>query len=230
LYAGVGSSCNACDPELDATRATIQVMDLDGRNMHAKAIHIRNPIALAIDPPTRVLWAGNAGQDELPHGHPYEIFDAVGAHDGTVDYGWPYCYENRKRASPERDCANQTLPRVVFPAYDTPIGAAFYRAPASATYAFPAAYAGGAFVTLHGSWHKPAVPPRVGFVPLHGDDPGRPVDWSDPSKQWREFAGGFQEADGERVGRPTGIAVGPEGSLFVADDRAGAIYRIRPVK
>jgi glucose/arabinose dehydrogenase len=76
LYAAVGSSCNNCDPDLDATRATIQMMNLDGSAMTPKARHIRNAIALAVNPQTGTLWAGVAGQDELPHGHPYEMFDA----------------------------------------------------------------------------------------------------------------------------------------------------------
>ena len=83
-------------------------------------------------------------------------------------------------------------------------------------------------MTLHGSWHVPPVPPRVAFVPLDGDAPKSAVDWRDPSVQWREFAGGFQLESGRRIGRPTGVAVGSKGSLFVADDSAGVIYRIRP--
>jgi glucose/arabinose dehydrogenase len=68
----------------------------------------------------------------------------------------------------------------------------------------------------------------VVFVALSGDRPKTPVAWNDPSVQWQQFVGGFQLESGERIGRPTGVAVGPEGSLFVADDKAGAIYRIRP--
>jgi glucose/arabinose dehydrogenase len=230
LYASVGSSCDACDPELDATRATVQEMGLDGNGMHPKAIHIRNAIALAIDPATHVLWAGVAGQDELANGHPYEIFDPVGAHAGTVDYGWPHCYENRRAVKPGADCTHQIVPRVVFPAYETPIGAAFYPLHPTGRFAFPPAYRGAAFVTLHGSWHQPLVPPRVVFVPLDGDNPRKPVDWGDPHVQWRDFLSGFQASDGGRIGRPTGIAVGTDGSLFVADDSAGAIYRIRPTR
>jgi glucose/arabinose dehydrogenase len=228
VYAGVGSSCNVCT-ESDPTRATIQEFALDGGPTYAKAVHIRNAIALAIDPRGE-LWAGVAGQDELEHGHPYEIFDAVTRHQGVVDYGWPTCYENHRQATPGADCAHQTVPRVVFPAYSTPIGATFYPAKPAGRYAFPQKYAGGAFVTLHGSWHQPPVAPRVVFVPMHDGEPVKPVDWSNPDAQWREFAGGFQREDGSRIGRPTGIAVGSEGSLFVADDSAGVIYRIRPVR
>ncbi|HEV8020155.1 MAG TPA: hypothetical protein VGP41_02755 [Candidatus Lustribacter sp.] len=228
LYASVGSSCNNCDPDLDATRATIQAMDLDGTGMAPKARHIRNAIALATNPQTGTLWAGVAGQDELPHGHPYEIFDPVTLHAGVADYGWPYCYENHQAVG-GHDCSAQVVARVALPAYATPIGAAFYPQHPAGAHAFPEAYRGGAFVTLHGSWHQPPVPPRVVFIPMNGDQPKTAVDWNDPTTQWKEFVGGFQLADGRRIARPTGVAVGSDGSLFVSDDLDGGIYRIRPV-
>ncbi len=227
LYASVGSSCNNCNPDLDATRATVQEMNLDGSGMTAKARHVRNAIALAVNPQTGTLWIGVAGQDELPKGHPYEMFDPLTLHAGVADYGWPFCYENHQ-AVDGHDCSTQTVPRVVFPAYETPIGAVFYPLHPAGAHAFPDAYRGGAFVTLHGSWHAPPVPPRVVFVPMNGDDPKTPVDWNDPSAQWKEFIGGWQLADGRRRARPTGVAVAPDGSLFVSDDLDGGIYRIRP--
>lgn len=55
-----------------------------------------------------------------------------------------------------------------------------------------------------------------------------PVNRNDPTTQWSGFVYGFQLADGTtRIGHPTGVAVGPSGSLFVADDQTGNIY-IRP--
>ena len=227
LYAGVGSSCDNCDPDLDATRATVQEMDLDGTGMTVKARHIRNAIALATNPQTGTLWAGVAGQDELAKGHPYEIFDAISLHAGIADYGWPHCYENHKPVD-GKDCSAQVVPRVVMPAYATPVGAAFYPEKITARYAFPETYRGGAFVALHGSWHQPPVAPRVVFIPMRGDAPAKPVNWDDPSTQWQEFVSGFQTGGGDRIARPTGVAVGSDGSLFFADDSTGAIYRIRP--
>lgn len=233
LYASVGSSCNAC-AEADPTRATIQQMALDGSGMTARAVHIRNGIALAVNPATQTLWAGDAGQDYLPSGHPYEFFDGVTLHSGTADYGWPQCEENRHAYAAGANCSNTVAPLVEFPAYETIIGATFYPANQSGAYAFPAQYRGGAFVTMHGSWHTGAgggyvSPPRVAFVPMNADTPRTAVDWNDPSTQWSDFVSGFQLADGvTRIGRPTGITVGPEGSLFVADDQNGNIYRIRP--
>jgi glucose/arabinose dehydrogenase len=166
------------------------------------------------------LWAADIGQDYLPAGHPYEFFDDVSAHAAPVDYGWPFCYENRKQKPGTREnCANVAIPQVIFPAYESPIGAVFVR--------------GGAFVTLHGSWHGPAqglsgfLPPRVVFVPFKNGKPARAVDWSDPSKQWSEVIGGYQDGGTpHRSGRPSGITAAPSDDLFLADDQTGAIYRI----
>jgi glucose/arabinose dehydrogenase len=227
LYASVGSSCNACSPELDPTRATIQEMDLDGKAMHPRAVDIRNAIALAVQPGDGDLWAGVAGRDDLEHGHPYEIFDDVSSHGGTPDYGWLKCYDDRRPIG-NASCANVVVPKIVFPAYITPIGAAFYPTDGKGRYAFPAAYRGGAFVTLHGSWHTPLVAPRVAFVPFNGANPAKSIDWTNPNAQWRDFLGGCQAPNEARLCRPTGVAVGPDGSLFVSDDANGTIWRIRP--
>lgn len=228
LFVSVGSSCDACDPEIDSTRAAIFETGLEGGPLKLRAAHIRNAIALATNPDTRAVWAGVAEQDMLEHGHPYEVFDPFTVHDGVPDYGWPHCYENQRAVDAKRDCRSMTVARAVFPAYMTPIGAAIYPLHQTGKYAFPAAFAGGAFVGLHGSWHVPLVPPRVAFMALDGDTPKVPVDWNDPHAQWSDFLTGFQRPDGSRLGRPTGVAIGPEGSLFIADDRAGVIYRIRP--
>jgi glucose/arabinose dehydrogenase len=232
LYVGVGSSCNAC-AEVDPTRATIQTMGLDGSGMTTRAKRWRNAIALATDPASGAVWAGGAGQDDLAFGHPYEFMDAVSARPAGADYGWPDCEENRVAYTSGANCASQVVPALEFPAYSTIIGAAFYPAAQGGAYAFPAAYAGGMFVSLHGSWHQqgnaPFDPPHVAFVPFSGGAPARAVNWSDPSAQWNDFFTGFQDASGARIGRTTGVAVGPNGSLFVADDQTGAIFRIRPV-
>ncbi len=230
LYASVGSSCNACT-EIDPTRATIQQMNLDGSGMATRAIRIRNAMALAVDPQTNVLWAGGAGQDYLPSLHPYEFFDPVTLHPGIADYGWPECEENHNPFGSGANCTATIAPRVEFLAYSTIIGAVMYPKSASGPYAFPAQYRGGAFVAMHGSWHQPGgcyVSPRVAFVPMNGDTPLTAVDWSDPTKQWNDFITGFQPSCDTRIGRPTGIAIGPQGDLFVADDLTGSIYRIRP--
>ena len=239
LFAGVGSSCNACT-EADPTRATIQQMAPDGAQMQTRATRFRNAIAFATNPRTGTLWSGGAGQDGLPIGHPYEFMDAVTSHAGVADYGWPACEENRTAYQGGADCASTVAPLVALPAYSTLIGAVFYpdtgpNADAGAgalTHALPMTYRGALLVTAHGAWHQTGdrfySPPRVAMVAMNGDAPAVPVDWNNPERQWTELIGGFQLADGvTRVGRPTGIAVGARGSLFVADDQNGLVYRIR---
>jgi glucose/arabinose dehydrogenase len=241
LYAAAGSSCNATMDdgkpcaEVDATRAAVSAMSPDGSSFAQRAKRIRNAIALAVNPTTHSLWVGDAGQDDLPFGHPYEFLDDLSAHAGDADYGWPLCEENHRAYWPGADCANTVEPLVVLPAYSTIVGAAFYPERETGTYAFPPAYRGGLFVAAHGSWHRgpdgcAAAPPRVAFVAMRGDRPAKSVDWQNPAAQWANFLTGFQVGCTSRAGRATGVAVGSKGSLFVADDAAGAIYRIRPVR
>ena len=83
---------------------------------------------------------------------------------------------------------------------------------------FPRQYH-GLFVAFHGSWNR-SVPTgyKVVFVPLddHGNVAG-PV---------RDFATGWLHSTESRTGRPVGLAVGPDGALYVSDDTAGLLYRI----
>lgn len=244
LYASMGSSCNACTGETDPQRAAIWQMTTSGGSMTLLAKHIRNAIALAVDPATGHLWAGGAGQDNLATYHPYEYMDdvtaAAAAAGGVADYGWPYCEENhqlvRTGTGAPANCDAEAVPLVEFPAYITHIGAVFYPQSPSGAYALAPSYRGALLVTSHGSWHQPGgcyVAPEVDTVAMNGDTPAVAMTaWgaNDPTAQFTPLLSGFQPTCTTRIGRPTGIAVGPQGSIFVADDAAGAIYRIRPAK
>jgi glucose/arabinose dehydrogenase len=188
------------------------------------------------------------------NGHPYEWLDPLTTHAAPVDYQWPWCEENGQQltapdsssgsAPPGTNCHTMIVPSVRAPAYGTIMGATFYAPPAGATYAFPGTFRNGLFFTLHGSWHEdangiPVAVPQVVFVPIAaGDVPVYPMDWTgggSPYATWARnasgnpapFLNGFQTG-GTRIGRPAGLAVGPQGSLFISDDEAGKIYRIRP--
>jgi glucose/arabinose dehydrogenase len=241
LYVSAGSSCNATvddghEPcvEVDPTRAAVSML-LSNGTMKQRAHRVRNAIALAVNPQTGSLWIAGAGQDDLPFGHPYEFLDDLSLHNGNADYGWPECEENRHPYWPGANCANTIVPLVELPAYSTIVGAAFYPEKQRGPYAFPAAYRGVLFAAAHGSWHTDshgcyAAPPRVVVIAMRGDQPAIPVDWANPTRQWTNFVSGFQSGCRTRIGRPTGIAVGPKGSLFVADDASGSVYRIRPAR
>jgi glucose/arabinose dehydrogenase len=83
---------------------------------------------------------------------------------------------------------------------------------------FPAEYRGDAFAAQHGSWNRSK---RNGYelirVPLkHGHARG----------DYEDFLTGFTTPEGEVWGRPVGVTVGADGSLFVSDDGSKSIWRI----
>ena len=159
------------------------------------------------------------------NGHPYEWMDPISKHGGAADYMWPWCEENGTAVTaPDgtattppagTNCASMIVAPVRAPAYSTIISATFYAPPANATYAFPASYRGGMFMTLHGSWHEntsgvQVAVPEVVFVPITVNDlPAYPTDWSNggsPYQTWARnssgnpapFMNGFQQG-GTRV-------------------------------
>ncbi len=241
VYVAAGSSCNATMErgkpcaEVDPTRAAISGMKPDGAGFAQRAKRIRNAIALAVNQQTGSLWVGDAGQDDLPFGHPYEFLDDLSSHSGDADYGWPECEENHHAYIPGANCSHTIEPLVELPAYSTIVGATFYPLRQTGTYAFPQRYRGGLFVAAHGSWHTNGdgcnvAPPHVVFIAMNGDRPAKNVDWTNPTTQWTNFVTGFQSGCTSRNGRATGVAVGSQGSLFIGDDDAGKIYRVRPTR
>jgi glucose/arabinose dehydrogenase/mono/diheme cytochrome c family protein len=147
------------------------------------------------------------------------------------DYGWPECYhdafQQKLVLAPEYGgdggkaigpCANKLAPIAVFPAHWAPNAMVRYDKGQ-----FPAHYRGGVFIAFHGSWDRAPYPQggyNVVFQALNGDH---------AAGQCEIFADGFAGAEkspADAKHRPSGLAVGPDGALYVSDDVSGRIYRI----
>jgi glucose/arabinose dehydrogenase/cytochrome c5 len=147
-------------------------------------------------------------------GWPYSYWDPIKkAHMFAPEYGG----DNRKRVEPDP----YDKPVVAFPAHWAPIQMALYDGKQ-----FPAKYRGGMFVAFHGSWNRA---PRsqggynVCFVPF--DEQGL------PKGNYERFADGFAGVDeftrpGDARFRPAGVAVGPDGSLYIGETEKGRIWRV----
>jgi glucose/arabinose dehydrogenase len=105
-----------------------------------------------------------------------------------------------------------TPPTIGIQAHSAPLGLTFYTADA-----FGPEYANDLFVVQNGSWNRePPAPPKLLRIDFSDADPVSAQD----------FLTGFQDAQGNRWGRPAGVTVAPDGSLIVSDDQAGALYRV----
>jgi len=256
LYVDVASPSNACQEknripdspgknpcdEL-ATRGGIWRYDANKTDQKFSpaeryATGIRNGEGIAIDADGR-MFVTQHGRDQL-HANWPDIYKPD--QEATLpaeqmmllkkggDYGWPECYYDpfvdKLILAPEYGgdgkkagvCASKIAPVAAYPAHWAPNGLLHYDKPQ-----FPKRYRDGVFIAFHGSWDRAPYPQggyNVVFQPLSGDH---------VSGQCEIFADGFAGATKspqDAAHRPSGLAVGPDGTLYVSDDVSGRIYRI----
>jgi glucose/arabinose dehydrogenase len=249
MYVSIGSATNSCqqadrqdrspgkDPcrelerragiwQFSADRLGQQFSD--GRRF---ATGLRNPLALAIQPGTGKLFAAVHGRDQLGDNwgfspemnaeNPAEELVEVEQGD---DFGWPYCYysneQHKKVLAPEYGgdgkkvgrCASAKDPLLAFPGHWAPLALAFYQADLLGP-----DYKGGLFIAFHGSWNRAPLPQagyRVVFVPFSNGK---------PSGDYSTFATG---KGGPTELRASGLAVAPDGSLYISADQNEEIWRV----
>jgi glucose/arabinose dehydrogenase len=135
-------------------------------------------------------------------------------------YGWPWYFigghEDPRHAGSRPDLKDEvTVPDVLMQAHSAPLQMVFYNRDNN----FPSEYKGSAFVAMHGSWNREKL---TGYkvVRLLFDGNGK------PTGEYEDFMTGFVISDTEVWGRPVGVAVANDGSLFVTEDGSGTIWRV----
>ncbi len=221
LYVGVGSNSNIAENGIAAEDKRAAVLEIDPASGATRvyASGLRNPVGLAWQPRSGTLYAVINERDELGSDLVPDYLTSV--REGAF-YGWPYSYYGQHvdtRLKPPRPdlVATAIAPDYALGAHVAPLGLAFNTASG-----WPAPYADGAFVGLHGSWNrKPLNGYKVAFVPF--------VDGK-PSGAMADVLTGFLDAGDNAHGRPVGVAIDKRGGLLVADDVGNAVWRVSPAK
>jgi len=218
LYVSAGASCNVCT-EKDPRRAAVVEMNEDGSEAHLFATGLRNAVGLAFNERSATVWVTDNGRDWLGDDLPPDEIDDLGPTGG--DFGWPFCYGNRVPdtsfgGTAER-CRLTVPPRVELAAHSAPLGLAFYSGSM-----FPPEYRGDLFVAFHGSWNR-SVPTGYKVVRVKMQESGEPERVEDFITGWLPPG---ETRRGKWMGRPVGLAIGADGSLYISDDGSGSIYRV----
>ena len=218
LYVGIGSNSNAGENGLGWEKDRARIVAIDPATGEARpfATGLRNPVGLAFEPQTGVLWAVVNERDELGSDLVPDYLTSV--RDGAF-YGWPFSYWGRhvddrvKPQNPEAVAA-AIPPDYALGNHVAPLGLAFAQGAL-----LPEQFRTGAFIGEHGSWNRdPLGGYKVVFVPFaQGKPSGLPI----------EVLTGFVEG-GEARGRPVGVAIDKAGALLVADDVGNTVWRVSP--
>jgi glucose/arabinose dehydrogenase len=203
-------------------RANLLVTDPEGKApLKVFAAGIRNPVGIAIEPVTGMVWTSTNERDGLGDDLVPDYVTSV--QEGGF-YGWPWYYmgrhEDPRQKGVRPDLAEHSLvPDVMLQAHSAALEIAFYTA-TSGPAVFPADYRGDLFVALHGSWNRNS---RTGYKVVRAK-----LRNGKATGEYEDFLTGFV-ADARGVwGRPVGVAVAKDGALLVAEDGNSTIWRVSP--
>ncbi len=217
LFIAIGSRGNI--GEEDLPRASVQRLDLATNQLSTFASGLRNPVGIEFHPRSKSLYVTVNERD----GYGEELVpDYLTAVEKGDFFGWPYAYAGTY-ADPEYGARRPDLvaraktPDLLFQSHSAPLGLAFYTGQM-----FPEEFHGDGFVAFHGSWNA-ARPRGYKIVRIGFDSAGI------PATAYENFATGFWASGEGRAqvwGRPAGLAIGKDGSLLIADDTGGVVWRI----
>lgn len=218
LYISAGSTCNVCN-ESNPENATLLRASPDGKQRSIFASGLRNTIGFDWQPRTGELWGMDHGIDFLGDDEQQEELNKL---ELGKQYGWPHVYGAGSiypQSTPVGDISKEewkarSAPMALgYTAHAAPMQLLFYRGAN-----FPAEYQGDAFVTMRGSWNR-STPSGYEIVRVRFAD--------GQAKAIEPFVGSFLTDGGKtHIARPVGLAMAKDGSLLMADDANGVLYRI----
>jgi len=178
------------------------------------ATGVRNSVGGDIDPRTGQFWFTENARDWMSDEIPSDKLNRIGRIG--EHFGYPYCHQGDlpdPKFAMGRKCEEFTAPVLKLGAHVAPLGMKFYTGNQ-----FPAEYRNNIFIAQHGSWNRRKYQgARIMRVVVDPDGKN--------AKQ-EVFAEGWLTGDQDYSGRPADVLVARDGSLLIADDWAGAIYRI----
>ena len=218
MYVSVGSHSNNDDPDnnpREARRADVLENNHDGIGFRIYADGIRNAVGIAVQPETGDLWGSVNERDELGDELPPDYITHI--QDGGF-YGWPWFYMggnwDPKHRGKHAELKNKVIkPDVLVQPHFASLEMVFYEGKQ-----FPAEYRGDIFAAEHGSWNRKK---RTGYEVIRV-----PLKNGKATGEYEDFLTGFTTVDGNVWGRPVGVAVGNDGSLFVSDDGSKSVWRV----
>ena len=228
LYVSIGSSCNVCHED-DPRRAAIYSMKSDGSNFKLYAKGLRNSVFFDWSYIDGKMWATEMGRDNLGDNLPPDEINIIrgpstglGQNSAVPNFGWPTCYGKNihdtnfdKNTYIRNPCQEPTeIPSYIdLQAHSAPLGLAFIPEEG-----WPEDYWHDLFVSYHGSWNR-SEPTGYKIVRIKLDEHGN-------YQGTEDFISGWLTKDGA-LGRPVDIITQSGGVMYVSDDHAGVIYKIK---
>ncbi|HEV3140201.1 MAG TPA: sorbosone dehydrogenase family protein [Vicinamibacterales bacterium] len=218
LWVAVGSQSNVDDPDENKAefhRANILEFTPEGQFVKVYASGIRNPAGIGVNPTTGELWCSTNERDALGDNLVPDYITHV--KEGGF-YGWPWYYmgdhQDPRHAGKHPELKGRILvPDVLVSPHNASLGLTFYTARQ-----FPEEYRGDLFAAEHGSWNRAT---RTGYEVVRV-----PLQNGHATGEFQDFLTGFVLPSGDVWGRPVGVAVGTDGSLFVSDDGSQSVWRV----
>ncbi|HKO13464.1 MAG TPA: PQQ-dependent sugar dehydrogenase [Acidobacteriaceae bacterium] len=221
MLVSVGSHSNVDDPDThpeEYHRADVLEYTPEGKFEKVYASGIRNCVGEAINPITGELWCSTNERDMLGDNLVPDYITHV--QEGGF-YGWPWYYmsadggvqDPRQQGKHPELKGKVITPDVLLQPHFASLEMLFYQGSQ-----FPAEYKGDVIAAEHGSWNRA---PRAGYEVIVA-----PVKNGHATGEYMDFLTGFTTPNGDVWGRPVGVTVGNDGSLFVTDDGSGSIWHV----